>query len=165
MFRMLPRLLGREPASPTIDIVLVDPFARTIEAVRLPSYRTDKLHEPICQTEFKVFSEAINRCLKPPGAPTTSLSSAPFRYDCMAMIDDRGLLHDEAAYWQLAYGDYRPMRGGHYVIFGYDGTPVERSVPSDLGVRFWREHVRWVDRAEGRAWCREHGLGEPDWRD
>lgn len=83
------------------------------------------------------------------------------------MIDDEGLLRADAAYWRLEIGpeEERVMRGGRYLVYGYDGTSAECAVPVDLDVDFWRRHVRWVDDEEGRAWCREHGIESPRWQD
>jgi hypothetical protein len=158
--RVLRWLMGSKPAS-TFRAVLVDPFAQDIRAVVLPSYPVDAEGEVVDEEVFRRALAQRNRHIGDDIIP----GNTSFRDDCHATIDAEGLLRTDAAYWRLEVGpeERRDMRDGRYLIYGSDGMPAECDVPPDREVVFWRRHVRWVEAAEARAWCRALGIDSPYW--
>lgn len=166
MLNFAKRIFGatRSPETPVLTAVLIDPYVRTIREVTIPSYRAEPpLYEPVDQAEFTAFCEAFRTLINQEGRAGFRSGSSALRNDCIAACDDEGLLHDDAGYWRLEFASYRPIRAGRYVIYGCDGTPKETSVPTDLGETFWRDHVRWIDKLEGRELCRAESVTSTSW--
>lgn len=160
----LPAGLAPEPFArwqPGINTVLIDPYNRTITELVLPAYETDEIGEPVDSSEFKKTSSAMHQALDPENEGLQTAFTMSLGDGCAALIEDLGLVRPGAAFWELnpEFFDCRIVRGGRYLVYGFDGSPTEVSLPANRQIAYWKNMVQWVSGSDALTWMDEQGIG------
>jgi hypothetical protein len=145
---------------PVIKAVLIDPYNKSITELFLPAYKTDEIGEPVDPAQFEKTSNAMRHALDPEGERFPTAFTLSLSDGCAALIEDFGLVRSDAAYWELNpdFFDCRIVRGGRYLIYGFDGSPTEASLPPHRQIGFWKSMVLWVNESDAQAWMEDHGI-------
>lgn len=152
------------PPTEPVTAVLIDPFTRSIEQVLAPPLLVDALGQATDQARAEN-KKALCAFINPERRERFRCTWTALRHDCIALIDDEGLVRDHAAYWRFGQGwlnDREVVRGGRYLLVGIDPnnpeTEAHFDVPDDLGALPFSDGVVWLDREEGRTWCEGRGI-------